>query len=454
VLAEWIAGGEPPYDVWPVDIRRFGRNHQDVARVRKRTLEAYAKHYTIAWPHEEHRSGRPLRRSPLYDRLMAHGACFGEKLGWERPNWFAAPGEEPQDRYTFGRPNWFDAVAREHRATRRSVALFDQTSFAKFTLVGRDVEAALSFLCANDVARPVGGLVYTQLLNARGGIECDLTVARLAPTAFYIVTGTGFATHDFDWIRRNIPAGLDAHLVDVTSAYAVLTLMGPNARRVLEKTTRDDVSTAAFPFGRCHRIAVAGAPSLALRVTYVGELGWEIHVPTEFAAGVYDAIMAAGAEFDIVNAGYRAIESLRLEKGYRAWGADIGPDHTPLEAGLGFAVKLAKNIPFLGREALERQRLEPLRKILCGFTVEDPDVALFGRETIYRDGERVGWLSSGGFGHTVGKPIGYGYVRRLEGVDEVFLRSGRYELDVAGVRVASALHLSPFYDPKSERIRA
>jgi 4-methylaminobutanoate oxidase (formaldehyde-forming) len=250
-----------------------------------------------------------------------------------------------------------------------------------------------------------------------------------------------------------MPTGLDAHLVDVTSAYAVLSLMGPNARRVLAAITSDDVSNAAFPFGRCRRIAVAGAPAIALRVTYVGELGWEIHVPTEFAATVYDALMAAGAAHGIVNAGYRAIESLRLEKGYRAWGADIGPDHTPLEAGLAFAVKLRTTIPFLGREALVRQRAAPLRKRLCGFTVDDPRTILLGRETIVRNGIRVGWLSSGGFGHTVGRPIGFGYVRHEDGVDADYLAGGRYELEVATERVPANLHLQPLFDPGMERVR-
>lgn len=450
-LAEWVAKGEAPYDLWPVDIRRFGRNHLDGEWVKTRTLEAYAKHYTMAWPSEEHDSGRPLRRSPLYDRLKAAGGVFGEKLGWERPNWFAGAGEEAHDRYSFTAPNWTAAIAREHVACRERVALFDQTSFAKFLLVGRDAERALGWICANDVAKPVGSLIYTQMLNARGGIECDLTVARLAEDRYYIVTGTGFATHDFDWIARNIPADCDAHLVDVTSSRAVLSLFGPRARDVLAAVSSDDLSNAAFPFGTCRRITIAGAPTLALRVTYVGELGWELHVPTEFAATVYEALMAAGEPHGLALAGYRAIETLRLEKGYRAWGAEIGPDHTPQMAGLGWAVKLKSNAPFLGREALVEKASKPLPRLLAGFTVDDPDVILLGRETILRDGERVGWLASGGFGHTIGKPVGYGYVRRAEGVDAAFVTSGAYELDVAGVRVPATPSLKPFYDPASAR---
>ena len=455
-LAEWVHNGEPPYDLWPVDIRRFGRPHFDTDWVRTRTLEAYGKHYTLAFPHEEHDSGRPCRKSPLYDRLKAQGACFGEKLGWERPNWFAdlAAGEEPRDVYTYGRQNWFAAVGREHRAVREAAVVFDQTSFAKFVLKGRDAEAALSWIAANDVAKPVGSLVYTQMLNDKGGIECDLTVARIAENEYYIVTGTGFATHDFDWIARNIPENLHAELVDVTSAYSVLSLMGPKSRAILERVTGSDVSNEVFPFGRVKTIGIAGCPVRALRVTYVGELGYELHLPVEYATTVYDALMTAGREFGLVNAGYRAIESCRLEKGYRAWGSDIGPDHTPVEAGLAWAVKTRKTVPFKGREAMEHQLAGGVKKMLACFVVDDPEIVLLGRETIYRDGKRVGWLSSGGFGHTIGKPIGYGYVRNPDGVSEDFVLSGSYELDVAMTRIPCEVSLAPLYDPKMERIRA
>ncbi len=452
-LAEWIRTGAPPYDLWPVDIRRFGPGHRDVDWVRTRTLEAYAKHYTIAWPAEEMESGRPLRRSPLYDRLAAAGAVFGEKLGFERPNWFAAPEEEPVDRYGFGRPNWFAAVGREHRACRERVALFDQSSFAKFLLVGRDAEEVLSRICANDVRKPPGRLTYTQMLNPQGGIECDLTVARLAADRFYIVTGTGFATHDGDWIRRHIPEEADAHLVEVTGGFAVLSLMGPKSRELLGGLVRENLSNAAFPFGHWRPLHIAGAPVMALRVTYVGELGYELHLPSEFALSVYDRLVDAGEPFGLTLAGYRAIESLRLEKGYRAWGTDIGPDHSPLMAGLGWAVKLRSDEPFIGREALEAQRAAPLPRLLAGFLVADPEVVLLGRETIYRNGERIGWLTSAGWGYTIGKSIGYGYVRNEAGVDADYVLSGRYELEVAGERVPAEPFLRPPYDPENRRVR-
>ncbi len=452
-LAEWVHDGTPPYDLWVVDIRRFGRPHQDTDWVRTRTLEAYSKHYTMAWPFEEHHSGRPARTSPLYDRLTAAGASFGEKLGWERPNWFAdlTTGETPDDIYTYGRQNWFQAVGREHRSCREAAVIIDQTSFAKFTLKGPDALAAMDWICANDVHKPVGSLTYTQMLDDRGGIQCDLTVARVQHDEFYVVTGTGFATHDFDWIERSIPVGSNAQLVDVTSAWSVLSLMGPNSRAVLQAVTSADMSNEAFPFATMQTIGIAGCPVRALRITYMGELGWELHLPVEYAPKVYDTLMAAGADHGLVNAGYRAIESCRLEKGYRAWGSDIGPDHTPLEAGLGWAVRPAKE--FRGRDAFLQQKETGMRKLLAAFTV-DPSVVLLGRETIYRDGERVGWLTSGGYGYTIGRSIGYGYVRNPNGVTRDWVLAGSYELEAGGVRVSAELSLQPLYDPSNSRVKA
>jgi sarcosine dehydrogenase len=453
-LAEWVAGGEAPMDLWPVDIRRFGKVHREQKWVRERTQEAYAHHYTMAWPHEEFVSARPVRMSPLYDRLKVQGAVFGSKLGWERPNWFAGPGEAPHDIYTYGRQNWFDAVGREHKAIRERVGIFDQTSFAKFMLTGKDAEAALSWICANDVSGPNGKVTYTQMLNKRGGIECDLTVTRLADDAFYIVTGTGFATHDFHWISSNIPVGLDAKLADVTDEFGVLSLMGPLARNVLQAVTSDDVSNASLPFARMKEIAIASATVRALRITYVGELGYELHVPIADMGAVYDALMQAGRAHGIVNAGYRAIESLRLEKFYRAWGSDISPDHTPLEAGLGWAVKLKSGTRFLGRDALMAQKAGKLAKLLACFTVDDPSIVLLGRETIFRNGKQAGWLASGGYGYTLGTNIGVGYVRnREEGVTAEYVISGDYQLEIACKLYPAKVSLETLYDPKSERVR-
>lgn len=452
-LAEWVANGAPPYDLWSVDIRRFGRPHADEDWVRTRTLEAYGKHYTMAWPSEEHDSARPCRRSPLYDELQKNGAVFGEKLGWERPNWFAQADELAQDLYTFKRPNWHDPVGREHTAAREAAVLFDQTSFAKFILKGPDAQSALNWIAANRADKPIGSITYTQMLNDNGGIECDLTLARTAQDTFYIVTGTGFATHDFNWISRNIPPGMNAQLVDVTSSNAVLSLFGPRARDILQTCTRDDVSHAAFAFGQSQTIGISGCPVLAMRMTYVGELGWELHIPVEYALTVYKCLHSAGASHGLCNAGYRAIDTLRLEKGYRAWGSDIGPDHTPQEAGLSWAVKMETATEFKGRTALQAQRDNGIKKIMATFTC-DGDVILSGRETIYRNGERCGWLSSAGYGYTVQKSIGMGYVRSAHTINNAFVLSGEYELEVATQRVKCEVTMTPLIDPKMEKIKS
>jgi len=453
VLAQWVVDGEAPLDLWVVDIRRFSGLHRDRQWVCDRTVEAYGKHYTIGFPHEEYESGRPAIVSPLYERLETHRAVFGSKLGWERPNWFAPDGMKAKDIYSMGRQNWFAPVGEEHRHVREKVGIFDQSSFAKYELAGPDALKALDWICANDVAKPAGRLTYTQLLNTRGGIEADLTVARLAEEKFYIVTGTGFRAHDLAWIRDHIGEGLEATLTDVTEDFGTLSLMGPSARHVLEAVTDANVSNTAFPFGHVREIAIAGHAVRALRVTYVGELGWELHVPIAATGEVFDALMAAGEPFGIRPVGYRALESLRLEKGYRAWGSDITPNDTPQEAGLGWAVKLRKNTDFIGRRALEAVDPAPLKKRLAGFTVDDPDIVLVGRETILRNGEPVGYLTSGGYGYTVEKSIGYGYVRHPDGVSDEYLASGDYELVVAMERTPARLHLEPLYDPAATRVK-
>lgn len=451
VLAEWVMTGEAPLDLWAVDIRRFSSLHRDRDWVAERTLEAYGKHYTVAFPHEEYTSGRPRIVSPLYDRLKSAGAVFGSKLGWERPNWFAPKGVEPKDVYSMGRQNWFDAVGQEHLHVRAHAGLFDQSSFAKYELSGPKAAEALEAICANRVAREVGRLTYTQLLNSRGGIECDLTVARLAEDRFYIVTGTGFRTHDFAWIADHLPA-TGVSIDDVTEDWGTLSIMGPKAREILAKVTSADIGNSALPFGSAREILIAGVPVRALRVTYVGELGWELHIPITALGTVYDALMAA--DRDLKPVGYRALESLRLEKGYRAWSSDITPNDTPFEAGLGWAVKLKSGLPFLGREAMVAQQGQPLRKSLTGFTVADPRAVLVGRETILRDGQPVGYLTSGGYGYSVGKSIGYGYVRNDNGVTPDWLTRGRYALVIAGEETPVDVALDPLYDPTGARIRA
>jgi sarcosine dehydrogenase len=454
VLADWVMNGEAPLDLWVVDIRRFSDFHCDRNWVADRTLEAYGKHYTVAFPHEEYESGRPRLKSPLYDVLKRQNAVFGSKLGWERPNWFASAGDGPHDIYSMGRQNWFAAVGAEHAHVREHVGVFDQSSFAKYRVTGKGAAEALSWLCANKVARDVGKLTYTQLLNSRGGIECDLTVSRISDDEFFIVTGTGFRTHDLGWMKDNLPKGAAVAFEDVTEAYATLSLMGPKARDVLQRATKGEVSNTALPFGHVREISVAGHKLWALRVTYVGELGWELHMPVAAALDVYECLMGLGRAEQIKPVGYRALESLRLEKGYRAWSSDITPNDTPLEAGLGWAVKLKSNEPFIGRAALEMQALMPLAKRFAGFLVDDPEAVLVGRETILRNGKFAGYLTSGGFGYTIGKSIGYGYVRAEEGVSSAYLSEGHYQLVVANEAKPARFFLDAPYDPKNLKVKA
>jgi len=452
-LAEWIVEGRPTMDLWPVDIRRFARWHGNERWLRERMVEAVGLHYAMAWPLRDYRSGRGVRRSPLHDRLGAKGAAFGSKMGWERANWFATDGARPETIYSFGSQNWRPYAAAEHRAAREAVAVFDQTSFAKLLLEGPDAEAVLQRLCANDVAVPSGKVVYTGMLSERGGYESDLTVTRLAADAYFIVTGAAQATRDADWIRRHIPEEARARLTDVTSSHAVLSVMGPGSRALLQRLTGADLSSAAFPFGTMQEIGIGHAVVRAVRITYVGELGWELYVPMECAAGVYDAVVEAGADLGLRDAGYYALESLRLEKGYRAWGRDVTPDDTPLEAGLEFAVRLDKPGGFIGREALLAQKERGVRKRLVIFTLEDAEARPWGDEPILRNGALVGWVTSAAFGHTLGRPVAMGYVRHAERVDQAFVESGGYEIEIAGERFHARAHLRAPYDPAGARVR-
>jgi 4-methylaminobutanoate oxidase (formaldehyde-forming) len=409
--------------------------------------------YAMHWPFQQPATARGVRRSALHDRLAARGACFGAVMGWERANWYAAPGTEPAYRYSWGRQNWFPRAAEEHRAVREAVGLFDQSSFAKLRLEGPDTCAALGRLCANEVDVPAGRIVYTQMLNRRGGIECDLTVTRLADDAYLIVTAAAAATHDAAWIRRNL-GGARAVLTDVTAATAVLGVMGPRSRALLSRLTDADLSSAAFPYLHSREVWLAAAPVRASRITYVGELGWELYVPAEFAPGVYDAVVAAGEDLGLRHAGYHAMDSLRVEKAYRSWGHDLGSEDTPIEAGLGFAVRLDKPAPFIGREALRARRDRPLARRLVVFALDDPEPLLYHDEPIWRDGALVGRVTSGAYGHTLGRAVGLGYVAHPDGVTDAFVASGRWELEIAGERVPARASLEPPYDPRSLRVRA
>jgi glycine cleavage system T protein len=452
-VAEWIVGGEPPMDLWDVDIRRTAPFQGNPRYLRERTTEMVGALYAVHWPFQQPATSRGVRRSVLHDRLAARGACFGVTMGWERANWYATSGMEPAYQYSYGRQNWFPCAAAEHRAVREAVGLFDQSSFTKLRLEGPDALGVLQQLCANDVDVAPGRIVYTQMLNARGGIEADLTVTRLDAHAFLVVTAAAAATHDADWIRRHLGEAR-AVLTDVTSSQAVLGVMGPRARTLLSRLTDADLSSGAFPFLSSRELWLAAAPVRAARITYVGELGWELYVPTECAAGVYDALLAAGADLGLRHAGYHAMDSLRMEKAYRSWGHDLGCEETPLEAGLGFAVRLDKSGGFLGREALLAQRERPLARRLVVFLLDDPEPLLYHAEPIWRDGVLVGRISSGAYGHTLGRAVGLGWVGHADGVGDRFVESGRWEIEVACERMPARAQLAPPYDPKSLRVRA
>ena len=453
-LAEWIVEDRAPMDLWPADIRRFAPFHGNRRFLRERVSEIVGVHYNIAFPNRELTSGRGLRRSPLHERLRERRACFGAKMGWERANWFAPDGVEPEAVYSFGRQNWFPYAAAEHRAAREAVAVFDQTSFAKLKLEGADAEAVLQRLCANDVDVPPGRVVYTAMLNERGGFESDLTVTRLTADAYLVVTGSAQGTRDLDWIRRHLPAGARATVTEVTGAYAVLGLMGPRSRELLARVSDADLGPGAFPFLTSREIAIGQATARASRVTYVGELGWELYVPVEQAGLVYDELAQAGRDLGLRDAGYYALDSLRMEKAYRAWGREVTIDDTPWEAGLGFAVRLDKRVPFLGREALLEQRERTLTKRLLTFVLEDEAALPWGDEPILRDGRVVGSVTSAAFGHTLGRAVAMGYVRDPGGVDAAYVAGGRFELDVAGDRIPARAGLAAPYDPRALRVKS
>jgi 4-methylaminobutanoate oxidase (formaldehyde-forming) len=409
-MAEWIVAGEPSMDLWAFDVRRFGAHHMSAKYLSERSVDSYWRYYQIHYPIEELESARGGRRSPLYGPLKARRAVFGSRFGWERPNWFAPEGIEPIDRPSFEqRPNWFAHVAGECKAARERAVVIDQSSFSKFEFTGPGTFAALQRIAANDLDRPAGSLVYTQLCNARGGIEADLTFVRLDENRFYMVTGSAFGVRDIAWIRGQLPKDGSVQIADVTSARATINLAGPRSRDILAAVADADVSNAAFPYMTAQEIRIGFAPVLAMRVTYVGELGWELHMPVEYAQHVYELLAEAGKAHGLADAGYRAIDSLRLEKRYLYWGADITPDYTPYEAGLGFAVALAKKSDFVGRAALEKAKAEGPKRKLITLTVDAP-VQLYGGESIVLAGKVVGVTSSAGWGHTIGKAVAFGYV--------------------------------------------
>jgi glycine cleavage system aminomethyltransferase T/glycine/D-amino acid oxidase-like deaminating enzyme len=454
-LAEWIIEGEPTLDLTAVDIRRFAAFNGNNQWLHDRVGEVLGLHYAVPWPNRELATARPFRRSPAYHLLKQANACFGSRMGWERANFFAPPGESPEIEYGWGRQNWQPWSSSEQRAARGSVALFDQTSFSKYLVVGPDAEQALQWLCTADVGVEPGRTVYTGMLNARGTYEADITVTRLSADEFLLVSSAASTERDKDHIRRRVPADCRASLVDVTSSCAVYGVMGPRSRELLSLLSRSDLSDDAFPFGTSREIDLGYATVRATRITYVGELGWELYVPAEFAVGAYEDLTAAGSSLGLANAGYYAIESMRLEKAYRAFGRELTPDYNPVEAGLLFACKLRTGISFLGREAVEKARADGPRRRLVSLVVTDPDAMIWGGELVLRDGVAVGQVTSGAWGEAVGGCVGLAYIRHPDGgvLTPDVARAGSYQVDVGGTLYQAAVSLRPPLDPAGDRVK-
>lgn len=453
-LADWIVDGQPPKDVGEVDILRMLPFQANPNYLHDRTVETLGLLYQMHWPFRQYDTARNVRKSPFHGRLKDNGACFGELAGWERANWYAPTGEKAEYQYSYGRQNWFDYCGAEHQAVRENVGIFDQTSFSKLLVQGKDAESFLNRICANDIAVNPGKVVYTQWLNERGGIEADLTITRIDQNEYLIIGYSGSQVRDMAWLKSHMKPDEFVTVSDVTSGYAVLGIMGPNSRALLSSLTKDDLSNGAFPFATSRIIDLAYARVRATRITYVGELGWELYIPTEFAVGVYDAIVAAGASFDLKHAGYHAMNSLRVEKGYRHWGHDINGDDTPLEAGLGFAVAFDKDIDFIGKEALLKQKEVGLKKRLLTFTLDDLEPLIHHNETIWRNSEPVGRITSGMFAHTIGTSVGFGYVEADEPIKLDYIKTGEWEIEIASKRYKANAGLRPLYDPKNERIKS
>ncbi len=456
IMAHWIVEGYCPVESLHIDIARrlpFQGNQKFLS---DRTVETLGYQYKLVYPNDEMQTARNIRKTAIHEQLAKAGAYFIEGMGWEIPDWYAPPGVEAKvEEYSWGRQNWFEYLAGEHKACRENVILMDVTSMSKFLVQGRDAEKVLNNICANDVAVPVGKVVYTQWLNERGGMMADLTVTRLAEDKYFIVSAGDFYTLDLFWLKKNIPADAHVFVTDMTSAYTLMNLQGPKSRELMQKITTADVSKEAFPYMSAQEIDLNYALAQVLRVTYEGELGFELYVPTEFSAHVYEAVVEAGQDLGLRHAGFQALNSLRIEKAYREYGHDMDNLDTPLEAGLAFAVKFDKPGGFIGRDALLRHKESgPLKYRMVQFLLEDPEPLLYGSEVIYRDGEVVGYLQTGTYGFTLGGAMGMGFVENEAGATRDFINSGTYEIDIAGTRHAAKASLRPMYDPKGLRTRS
>ena len=446
-LAEWIREGAPTFDASEVDVRRFASSQANEHYLHERTREALGRLYALHWPNLQAATARDVRRSPLYERLTAAGACFGELAQWERANWFAPPGVEPVDRYSFGRQNWFPYVAEEHAAAREAVTLFDLTSFAKIEAIGSDALRLLQHVCTNDVDVPVGKVVYTLFLNRRGGIENDGTITRLGEDRFLVITPTSTQHRTLEWLR-SYGQGMTVTIADVTSASATLAVMGPRSRQLLSRLTSTNLSNDGFPYFTSKEIQVHNAPALAIRASFVGELGWELYVPSEFAVHVHDAIVDAGADLGFRHAGYQALDSLRIEKGFVHVGHDVGPTDDPFSAGLGHVVKLDKE--FVGIEAARAAKETPRPHRLVSVKLDEPEPLLLHGESVMAGGRIVGTVMSGAYAHTLGAAAGLAMIESAAISDE----ESTVQVDVAGLMVKATVSARPFYDPSGSRMRA
>jgi 4-methylaminobutanoate oxidase (formaldehyde-forming) len=454
-MSQWIVNGRPPMDVWSVNIRRTHAWQDNDRYLQDRIVEALGIGYQDHWPFRQWNTARNVKKSVLHDRLAAAGACFGESAGWERPNWYAIGAQTPRYEYGWGRQNWFANNAAEHKAVREQVGVFEQSSFAKLLVQGRDALKTLNRIATANLNVPVGRCVYTQFLNDGGGIEADLTVTRLAEDRFLVVTAAFTQTHVESWIRNLTPADAFSIVTDVSAAYAMLNLQGPASRALLASLSQDDFSNEGFPFATAREIRIGYQTVLAVRLTFMGEIGWELYIPTPFALPVYDSLVGAGRAFGLRHCGYHALNSLRIEKAYRDWSHDIGPDDTPLEAGLAFTCAWDKPGGFVGREALLGQRRNgPLKRRLVQFLLEDPEPFLYHNEPIFRDSERVGITASAMYGHTLGASVALGYVSNPAGVSDAFVAGGQFSIEAAGRRFVARASLTPLYDPNGARIRA
>jgi glycine cleavage system T protein len=456
IMASWIVDGYCPVDSLDIDIARVFPFQGAQKYLTDRTVETLGMQYKLFYPNTAIQTARNARKTAIHNQLAEAGAFFVEGMGWEIPDWYAPPGVTAKvEKYTWGRQNWFEYWAAEHKACREEVIVMDVTSMSKFLVQGRDAEKVLNRICANDVAVPVGKVVYTQWLNERGGLMADVTVTRLAEDKYFIVSAGDFYGHDLMWMNKHIPPEAHAFVTDMTSAFTLLNIQGPKSRQLMQRITTADVTEAAFPYMTAQEIDIHYAMVQTMRVTFEGELGFELYVPAEFSAHVYEAVVAAGQDLGLRHAGFQALNSLRIEKAYREYGHDMDEHDTPLEAGLGWAVKYDKPGGFIGREALLRHKESgPLEYRMVQFLLQDPEPLLYGNEIIYRDGQIVGYLQTGSYGFTLGGAMGMGFVENEAGATNDFITSGTYEIDIAGVRYPAKAALRPMYDPKGLRVRS